>query len=60
LVPPALPGPIGTPLTAAGPAPAEPASGFCADDLIGNIKLPASAKAISIDLRNMIALRETA
>jgi len=58
LVPPALPGPIGTPLTAAAPAPAEPASGeptapLCADNLIGNIKLPLSAMTIKVDLPNI-------
>src|ERR1700730_3149219 len=57
-VQPALPGPIGTPLTAPAPALAEPASGEptappCADNLIGNIKLPLSAMTIKVDLPNI-------
>jgi len=58
LVPPALPGPIGTPLTAAAPAPADPAGGAapCADTLRGNIKLPLSAMTMNVALPNILML----
>jgi hypothetical protein len=56
LVPPALAGPVGTPLTADVPAPAEPAAGEpaalplappapCANELAGNIKMAIATRA---------------
>jgi hypothetical protein len=58
LVPPALPGPAGTPLTAAVPAPAEPASGVvCAEAPRDAIDRPMAANATMKEISRICFFR---